>query len=151
MRPALARAPLAPLLARHRIAASRVGSAFELLNGTVSAAAIAAVVVGLRRARPELPGVLAAAMLVNVLVPHVPAAVRARGYAPGLASAVLLVLPVTASYLQLARAGGVLTDEELRDCLVIGAGLVVVGVPVGLVLADRGIRRMSVINFATAS
>ncbi len=79
-----------------------------------------------------------------------PAAFRARGYAPGVVSAVLLVLPVTGRYLQLAHDEDALTDEELRKCLVIGAGLVIIGVPVGLISADQAIRRMPLIGLATA-
>lgn len=134
---ALNRPPLGPLLARWGVPASRAWSAFQLLNWTVSGAAITAVVFGVRRGRPELPGVLSATMLANVLVPHVPAAIRARGYAPGVVSAVLLVLPVTGRYLLLARSEDLLTDQELRQYLLVGVGLVVLGVPVGLIAADR--------------
>ena len=48
-------------------------------------------------------GVLAVAMVVNVVVPHVPAAVLTGGYVPGVVSAVLVNLPVAASYLRRAR------------------------------------------------
>lgn len=82
-------------------------------------------------------------MLANVLLPHVPAAVRARGYAPGEVTAVLLVLPATGRYLLLTRTEDLLTDEELRQCLLVGVGLVVIGVPVGLVMADRATQRSS--------
>ena len=77
----------------------RAWSAFRSLNWAVSGAATAAVVLGVRRGRPALPGVVAAAMLVNVGVPHVPAAVRARGYAPGVVTAVTLVLTASGRYL----------------------------------------------------
>jgi hypothetical protein len=49
-------------------------------------------------------GVLALVMVVNVLVPHVPAALVTGGYVPGVVSAVLVNLPVAAAYLR-ARAG----------------------------------------------
>ena len=76
-------------------------------------------------------------MLVNVLVPHVPAAVRVRGYAPGLVTAVTLVLPATGRYLLQSHRQGLLSRRELRRCCQGGLGLVVVGVPVGLITADR--------------
>ena len=103
----------------------------------MSGAAAAAVIVGIRRDQPAVPGVVAATMLVNVLVPHVPAAVRARGYAPGLVTAVTLVLPATGRYLLQAGRQGLLSQRELRRCLQCGLGLVVFGVPVGLIAADR--------------
>lgn len=39
-------------------------------------------------------------MLVNVVVPHVPAALFAGGYAPGVVTAVLVSLPVSLLYLR---------------------------------------------------
>jgi len=43
--------------------------------------------------------ILAWVMLVNVAVPHAPAAVMSGGYAPGLATALAVTLPVTIAYL----------------------------------------------------
>ena len=43
--------------------------------------------------------ILAWVMLVNVAVPHVPAAVISGGYAPGLATALAVTLPVTIAHL----------------------------------------------------
>lgn len=57
------------------------------------------VVRGTGHAQPALRGVVAATMLINVVVPHVPGAGRARGYAPWLVTAVTLVLPATDRYL----------------------------------------------------
>jgi hypothetical protein len=137
VRAALSRPPLAPLLDRWGVSPQRAWSAFRTLNWAVSVAATAAVTVGVRRGRPAVPGVVAATMLVNVLVPHVPAAVRARGYAPGLVTAVTLVLPATGRYLLQSHRQGLLSQRELRRCLQAGLGLVVLGVPVGLIAADR--------------
>lgn len=134
---ALARPPLAPLLRRRGISPSRAWSAFSALNWAVSAAATAAVVLGLRRGRPGPPTLVAATMLVNVAVPHLPAALRARGYTPGLISAVALVLPVTARHLLLARRQGALTATEMRRLLAAASGLVVLGLPIALVTAAR--------------
>ena len=106
----------------------------------MSGAASVAVILGARHDRPALPGVVAATMLVNVAVPHVPAAVRAGGYAPGAVSADTLVLPVTGRYLVQSHRQGLLSGRELRRCLLAGLGLVVLGIPVGLVAADRLIR-----------
>lgn len=47
---------------------------------------------------------IAAILLVNVLVPHVPAAVVLGGYAPGVITAVALNLPAAVLALRLLRA-----------------------------------------------
>ena len=107
----------------------------------MSGAATAAVVRGTGHGQPALPGVVAATMLINVFVPHVPAAVRARGYAPGLVTAVTLVLPVTGRYIVQSHRQEVLSGPEFRRCLLTGVCLVVVGVPVGLVAADQLVGR----------
>jgi len=141
VRAALSRPPLAPLLRERGVSSQRAWSAFRTLNWAVSGAATAAVVRGTGHGQPALPGVVAATMLINVVVPHVPAAVRARGYAPGLVTAVTLVLPVTGRYLVQSHRQEVLSGPELRRCLLTGVGLVVVGVPVGLVTADQLVGR----------
>ena len=124
------------------MSSQRAWSAFRTLNWAVSGVATAAVVRGTGHGQPALPCVVAASMLTNVVVPHVPAAVRARGYAPGLATAVTLVLPVTGRYLIQSQRQEVLSGPEFRRCLLTGVGLVVVGVPVGLVAADQLIGRL---------
>ena len=137
VRAALAQRPAATLLARWDVTPDRAWSAFRLLNWSVSGAATAAVVVGVRHGRPELPGITAATMLVNVAAPHIPAAVHARGYAPGVITAVTLVLPLTSNYLLQAHRQGVLTRPDLVRCLQAGLALVALGVPIGLISADR--------------
>ena len=134
---ALSRPPLADLLGRWDLSARRVERAFRALNWAVSGAAAVATVVGTRRDRPALPGVLAATMLLNVVIPHLPAAVRARGYAPGVVTAVGVVLPVTGGYLARARQDGVLTPRQLRRCGQGALALLVLGLPLGLLLSDR--------------
>jgi len=137
VRAALSRPPMAPLLGRWGVSPQRAWAAFRTLNWAVSGAAAAAVIVGIRRREPALPGVLAATMLVNVLVTHVPAALRARGYAPGLVTAVTLVLP---------RQGGIYCSRIGRDCCLNASGDAAcrpdsassfLGVPGGLIAADR--------------
>ena len=64
------------------------------------------------------------AMLANVFVPHVPAAVVFRGYAPGVATAVLINFPVMS----------ILAIRMLRERWVSGWRAVVFGVGVPLVL-----------------
>lgn len=64
------------------------------------------------------------AMVVNVFVPHVPAAIRFWGYSPGVVTAVVVNLPVMTWLLMLA----------LRDKWISGRKTIVFGVsvPVGL-------------------
>ncbi len=72
---------------------------FQLATAAVTVAGLVLTVVALRRSRPDLITLLAWIMLVNVLVPHVPLAVLSGGYAPGVATAVLLILPVNLRWL----------------------------------------------------
>ena len=64
------------------------------------------------------------AMLANVFVPHVPAAILFRGYAPGVVTAVLINLPVMS----------LLTFRMLREGWVHGWKVAVFGIGVPLVL-----------------
>lgn len=143
VRAALSRPPVADVLTRWGCSSDRAWSAFRLLNWAVSGAAAAVVGVGVRQHWPALPAITAATMLVNVAVPHVPAAVRAGGYAPGVVTAVTLVLPVTSRHLLLSYRQGLLSRRELSQCLLVGLALVVLGVPLGLVCADRLARLVS--------
>lgn len=74
-------------------------AAYAAVVAAVTLAGLAATIVAVRRDRPRLVGLLAIIMLVNVLVPHVPAALFSGGYAPGVVTAVLLNLPIDAGYL----------------------------------------------------
>lgn len=64
------------------------------------------------------------AMLANVFVPHVPAAIVFRGYAPGVATAVLINLPVMS----------LLTFMMLREGWVHGWKVAVFGIGIPLML-----------------
>jgi hypothetical protein len=64
------------------------------------------------------------AMLVNVFVPHVPAAIVFRGYAPGVVTAVLINLPVMS----------LLTFKMLREGWVHGWKVTVFGIGVPIIL-----------------
>ena len=69
-------------------------------------------------------------MLVNVVVPHIPAAIIFRGYAPGVVTAVLINLPVLTF----------LSVRAIKDGYVSGRKAVAfaVGVPLGIVAAFAG-------------
>jgi len=140
---ALREPPVERLLERWSLPAPRVERAFRTLDWAVSCAATAATAWGTSRRQPALPGVLAATMLGNVVLPHVPATVRARGYAPGVVTAVTLVLPVTGRFLALAHRQGLLTRRDLGRCASSGLALLVLGLPLGLVLADRLTRALT--------
>ena len=60
----------------------------------------AAVTVALGARWPRLPKLLAWVMLVNVVVPHVPAAIALGGYSPGVLTAVLVNLPYAVWFLR---------------------------------------------------
>lgn len=137
VRPSLTQPPVDGLLQRWNVTPQRAWSAFQRLNWAVSAAAAAATVAGSSRNRPVLPAVVASTMLVNVAIPHVPAAVQARGYAPGLLTSVFVVLPTSSRYLLHCRRHGLISPRGLRACLLGGVALVVLGVPGGLFVADR--------------
>ena len=65
------------------------------------------------------------AMLVNVFVPHIPAAIMFQGYAPGVVTAVLVNLPVLALLTRLA-----IKDRHASGRKAVAFG---VGVPLGIV------------------
>lgn len=64
------------------------------------------------------------AMLVNVFVPHVPAALAFRGYAPGVVTAVLINLPVMS----------ILARQAVRERWVSGGKAIMFGAGVPLML-----------------
>ena len=71
------------------------------------------------------------AMLVNVVVPHIPAAIIFRGYAPGVVTAVVINLPVLTF----------LSVRAIKDGYVPGRKAVAfaVGVPLGIVALAAGL------------
>jgi hypothetical protein len=64
-------------------------------------------------------------MLANVFIPHIPASLRFRSYTPGLATAVLINLPVM----------GFLSIRAVREGWVSGQKAVVFGLTVPLAIA----------------
>lgn len=58
---------------------------------------------------------------VNVLLPHVAAAILVGGYAPGLATALLVNLPFALLYYRAALADGVLTKRSLAVTIALAA------------------------------
>lgn len=63
---------------------------------------------------------LAAIFLANVFVPHIPAAIINHGYAPGIASALLLNLPVCFLVLRVAVTDGVLSIRQMAAAGIVG-------------------------------
>ncbi|MEV5748078.1 HXXEE domain-containing protein [Actinoallomurus sp. NPDC052308] len=70
-----------------------------------------------------LPAGMAGVMLLNVALPHVPAAVAARGYAPGLVTAVGLNLPIGLAVLRGAVREGAVTRRGLRRTVPVALGV----------------------------
>ena len=82
-----------------------------------------------KRGRQSVPAYLLfgsiAALLINVFVPHVPAAIVFKGYAPGVITAVLINLPLMS----------ILLRQAVRDQWVSGSKAVLYSVLVPLALA----------------
>ena len=76
-----------------------------------------------------LVAVIAAGLLVNVFIPHVPAAVVLGGYAPGVATAVLMNLPISIYFLRRSVGEGYIDRQGLIIAGLIALGILVVGVP----------------------
>ncbi|GAB3987674.1 hypothetical protein GCM10029978_107400 [Actinoallomurus acanthiterrae] len=73
--------------------------------------------------KPYLPAGMAGVMLLNVALPHVPAAVVARGYAPGLVTAVSLNLPIGVAVLRSTVREGAVSRRGLRRTVPAALGI----------------------------
>jgi hypothetical protein len=101
-------------------------ASFQLALVAVSAAGLVTVLLG--RRWPFLPIVLAAVMLVNVVLPHVPAAVALGGYSPGLVTAVLVNLPYSVWFLRRSLQEGFVSRRGIVAAIVALPMLIVVAV-----------------------
>jgi hypothetical protein len=102
--------------------------AFRFAAAVLTVAAYVITYLSVRRGRESIWAYVlfgyAAAVLVNVFVPHVPAALIFRSYVPGLATAVVLNLPVMSFILMNAIKQGCVSG---RKAVAFG-----IGVPVGI-------------------
>lgn len=64
---------------------------------------------------------VATVFLVNVLVPHLIAAVAVGGYAPGIVTALILNLPLCSLVIRHVVRGGLLSPKRLRFAIAAGA------------------------------
>ncbi|MEU5871734.1 HXXEE domain-containing protein [Glycomyces sp. NPDC047369] len=69
-------------------------TAFQVATAVVTVLGLALVLFAIRRDRTWPVTVLAMVMLINVAIPHLPLAILNGGYAPGVATALLLNLPI---------------------------------------------------------
>ena len=77
--------------------------------------------VGARRPlKTYVVALLASALMWNVFLPHVPAAIAFGGYAPGVVTAVLINLPLTLYLFRRTRREGLLTDGRLAAAVLWG-------------------------------
>jgi hypothetical protein len=76
-----------------------------------------------------------ALLLVNVFVPHIPAAVALGGYAPGLATAVAINLPYSVYFLRRSVRDGALS----RGQVVLAVALAVPALVAGLATLYLGV------------
>lgn len=73
----------------------------------------------------------------NVVLPHVPAAILVGGYAPGLATALLVNLPFALLYYRAALVDGVLTKRSLALTVALAAAALVGLGAIGLSAGPR--------------
>ena len=76
-----------------------------------------------------LSPLLAVTLLLNVFIPHVPAAIALGGYAPGVATAVLVNLPFSIYFLQRSMHKRVIDRRGIANLAGIGILLLVLVVP----------------------
>jgi hypothetical protein len=81
------------------------------------------------RLKPYLVATIAAGLLLNVLLPHVPAAVALGGYAPGVVTALVLNLPVSLYFLRRSLREGRIDRRGLAIGAAIAFAFLVLGVP----------------------
>lgn len=72
---------------------------------------------------------IAAVMFLNVFVPHVPAALLLGGYSPGVATAVLVNLPVSVYFLRRSAREGYLRSGEFAGLAAAALGVLLIGLP----------------------
>ena len=81
------------------------------------------------RWKPYLVAAVAAGLLLNVMLPHVPAAVALGGYAPGVVTALLLNLPFSLYFLRRSLRDGVINRRGLAIGAAIAFAFLAGGVP----------------------
>ena len=77
----------------------------------------------------EIVAILVAALLWNVLIPHVPAAILLGGYAPGVLTAVAINLPFAVYFFRRSAHERMLTRRQIGVALLIGLLLLMVAPP----------------------
>jgi hypothetical protein len=81
------------------------------------------------RLKSSLVAVIAMGLLLNVFIPHVPAAVALGGYAPGVATAVLVNLPFSIYFLWRSMREGHVDRRGLIIVAIVALSILVFGVP----------------------
>jgi hypothetical protein len=81
------------------------------------------------RLKSHLVALVAVALLLNVFIPHVPAAVALGGYAPGVATAVLVNLPFSIYFLRRSLHEGHVDRRGLVITAAIAFSILLLGVP----------------------
>ncbi|WP_112134577.1 HXXEE domain-containing protein [Glycomyces dulcitolivorans] len=69
-------------------------AAFQIATAVVTLIGLALILFAIRINKTWPVTLLATVMLINVAIPHIPAAILNGGYAPGVVTAVLLNLPI---------------------------------------------------------
>ncbi len=87
------------------------------------------------RVKSYLAVVLAGVLLLNVFLPHVPAAVVLGGYAPGVATAVLLNLPFSVYFFRRSLHDGRISRRGLMVSLAVALAVLLLAIPLLYLLA----------------
>ena len=84
-----------------------------------------------------LPCIVAGIFFTNIFLPHVPLAISNSGYAPGVLTAVLLILPVAILLWSNAVKEKILTRRQVIGAAIIGAFSFMPSLLTVILLADR--------------
>jgi hypothetical protein len=110
----------------------RVGQFYIALAGATLLPLVLTVIATIgkpTRLKSSLVAVIAMGLLLNVFIPHVPAAVALGGYAPGVATAVLVNLPFSIYFLRRSLREGHVDRRGLAVIAAIALTILVLGVP----------------------
>jgi len=104
----------------------------------VAVSAAGLLLVGVGRRWPYLPILLAAVVLVNVVLPHVPAVVALGGYSPGVLTAVLVNLPYSIWFLRRSLREGRASRRGIVAALVAAPVVIAVSLAIVFLITSAG-------------
>ena len=90
-----------------------------------------------RRTKDFLVSMLAGIFFANVFLPHIPSAIVAGGYTPGLVTATLINLPLCLAVWRRSIAEGILSRRQVTAAAGLGAMALFPSIVTVMLLADR--------------